>query len=30
LKLTDKDHLTTAKIYARIKDVAEMRRKMEL
>lgn len=30
LQLTDKDHLTTAKIYERIKDVAEMRRKMEL
>jgi predicted Zn-dependent protease len=30
LQLTDKDHLTTAKIYERIKDVAEMRQKMEL
>jgi predicted Zn-dependent protease len=29
LQLTDKDHLTTARIYERIKDVAEMRRKME-
>ena len=30
LKLTDKDHLTTAKIYERIKDVAEMRKQMGL